>query len=193
MQWEKPSRPEEPRPETERRRRRRTGQRQRPREHTIAATNTDVPVETDTRTGVDTRGKGQLASGCLGRCDCVTTVGLTSLPQFCPRPLQRGRGSKESGTGAQANCQPWFLPPLASSRQCPWHTRRLRVTSCTCVPGTQSGTDWSTSPWLPTPTSRSVRARGGGLGRCRAVLRDCSPPWGLSLGLGLALDLGVCL
>ena len=91
MQWEKPSRPEEPRPETERRRRRRTGQRQRPREHTIAATNTDVPVETDTRTGVDTRGKGQLASGCPGRCDCVTTVGLTSLPQFCPRPLQRGR------------------------------------------------------------------------------------------------------
>lgn len=129
----------------------------------------------------------------------MTIVGLTSLPQFCARPLQRWRGAKESGTGARANCQPWFLPLLASSRRCPWHMRRLRVTSCTCAHGTQSGTDWSTSPWLPTPTSRSVRACGRGVGRCRAVLQDCSPTVGSLPGTlpcsgswCLPLILGVC-
>lgn len=55
--------------------------------------------------------------------------------------------------------------------------RRRRVTSCTCAHGTQSETDWSTSPWLPTPTSRSVSALGA-----RALA--CSGSWGRHLILG---------
>ena len=36
-------------------------------------------MEMDTRADVDTHvEKGQLDSGCPGRCDCVITVGLTS-------------------------------------------------------------------------------------------------------------------
>lgn len=96
----------------------------------------------------------------------VLPPNLTSVPAHCSGE----GGSRESGTGAQASHQPQFLPLLASSPLCPWRTRRPRVTSCTCVHGTRSVTDWSTSPWLPTPTSRSVRAPRWGAGSSAGLL-----------------------
>lgn len=59
----------------------------------------------------------------------------------------------ESGPGYP---QPCILLLLASSHLCPWHMRRPRVTSCTCVRGTPGGTGWSTNPWLLIPISRLV-------------------------------------
>lgn len=59
------------------------------------------------------------------------------------------------------------------------------MTSCTCVPGTQSWTDWSTSPWLPTllpDRCAAVAAGWGGAGlSCGTAHRRKVSPWDLAL------------
>lgn len=71
-----------------------------------------------------------------------------------------------------------FLLLLASSHRCPWHMRRPRVTSCTCVHGTPGVTAWSMNPWLLTPISRLVSSVAKA-----TIPRLCPPARGSRLGL----------
>lgn len=98
----------------------------------------------------------QPAPRLLGQCGCVATAGPSSCVYLEVGVRGVGVGFRVEGVSGPGYPQPCFLLLLASFHPCPWRTRRLRVTSCTCVPGTLSVTGWSTNPWPLTPISRLV-------------------------------------